>query len=198
MSGALRLQRNSSRSFTLPNSHGDANQQSHMTQSNQRIAIPRIVRTKPLQVGKFSGILLALTLGVAGFFRIIDARHLVDGPTLGDGQFLALILIPLVSLGLVGLVFIETLLSGYRVLRSDKAISEQLSGRVGYIVLRGAEALLALIGVTLMVAAVPVLLAESTPAPAGVGVMILLFIVGIGILVVSLVRSGAEIFVYSG
>jgi hypothetical protein len=115
---------------------------------------------------------------------------------LGDGQFLALIVIPLVSLGLVCLVFVETLGTGYRILRSGTAIPEYVSGRGGYIVLRSAEALIALLGVTLMVTALPVLFAESTPAPAGVGVMLLLFAVGIGILFVSLVRSSVELFVY--
>jgi hypothetical protein len=167
-----------------------------MTQSNRATVIPNVVREKPLQASKFVGILLALTLGVAGFFRIIEARRLLDGPLLGDGQFLALIAIPLVSLGLVCLVFVETLVTGYRILRSETAISEHVSGRGGYIVLRSVEALIALLGVTLMVTALPVLVAESTPAPAGVGVLLLLFAVGIGILFVSFVRSSVELFVY--
>jgi len=167
-----------------------------MTQSNRATVIPNVVREKPLQASKFVGILVALTVGVAGFFRIIDARWLLDGPMLGDGQFLALIVIPLVSLGLVCLVFVETLVTGYRILRSGTAIPEHVSGRGEYIVLRSAEALIALLGVTLMVTALPVLFAESTPAPAGVGVMLLLFAVGIGILFVSLVRSSVELFVY--
>jgi hypothetical protein len=91
-------------------------------------------------------------------------------------------------------VFVETLVTGYRILRSDTAISEHVSGRGGYIVLRSVEALIALLGVTLMVTALPVLVAESTPA--GVGVLLLLFAVGIGILFVSLVRSSVELFVY--
>lgn len=114
----------------------------------------------------------------------------------GDGQFLALIAIPVLSVGLVCLVVLETLGTGYRVLRSDAPISEQISGRVGYIVLRSVEAGIALLGVTIMITAFPVLVADSTPAPAGVGVMLLLFAIGIGILFVSFVRAGLELFVY--
>lgn len=167
-----------------------------MTQSNRTTVIPNVVREKPLQASKFVGILLALTFGVTSFFRIIDARRLLNDPLLGDGQFLALVTIPLVSLGLVWLVFVETLVTGYRILRSDTAISEYISDRVGYIVLRSVEAVIALLGVTLMVSVLPLLFAESTPAPAGVGAMLLLFAVGIGILFMSLVRSSVELFVY--
>ncbi len=167
-----------------------------MTQLHRANTIPRVVRENPLQAGKFVGILLALAMGVAGFFRIIDAQGLLGNPLLGDGQFLALITIPLVSLGLVCLVFVETLVTTYRVLRSDAAISEQITDRVGYILLRSVEAGIAVIGVIIIGTALPVLFAESTPAPAGVGAMLLLFGVGIGILLASLVRSSAELFVY--
>jgi formate-dependent phosphoribosylglycinamide formyltransferase (GAR transformylase) len=74
--------------------------------------------------------------------------------------------------------------------------SEQFSGRAGYILLRGVEAGIAIVGVLLMVAAIPVLFAESTPAPAGVGIMLLLMAVGLGILLTSFVRAGAELFIY--
>lgn len=167
-----------------------------MTELHRAIEIPRVVRENPLQAGKFVGILLAIAMGVAGFFRLIDAQGLLDNPLLGDGQFLALIAIPLVGLGLVCLVFVETLVTAYRVLRSDTPISEQITDRVGYIVLRSVEAGIAVIGVMIIGAALPVLFAESTPAPAGVGVMLLLFGVGLGILFASLVRSSAELFVY--
>lgn len=167
-----------------------------MTQSSSFPAIPNAVREKPLQASKFVGILFIMALGVAGFFRILDAQRFLDGPAIGDGQFLAIIAIPIVSLGLVCLVFVETFVTGYRVLRSDTSISEQASGRVAYILLRSAEAAIAVVGVTLMVAAVPPLFAPSTPAPAGVGIMLLLFAVGIGILIVSFARSTAELFVY--
>lgn len=167
-----------------------------MTQSSTSTAILNVITEKPLQASKFVGILLVLALGIAGFFRILDARSLLGGHVLGDGQFLALIAIPLVSLGLVCLVFVETLVTGYRVLRSDTSISEQVSGRVDYILLRAAEAAIAVVGVTLLVAALPPLFAASTPAPAGVGIMLLLFAVGIGILIVSFVRSTAELFIY--
>lgn len=162
----------------------------------RRHSLPGVVTNKPLQVVKFVGILFAILLAVAGFFRIIDAQTFVEGPTLADGQFLALIFLPLVSLGLVVVVFAETVVSGYRSLRSDRSLRDQAIDRVGYLFLRGMEAGLAVLGVAIMISAIPLLLAESTPAPIGVGIMLLLFVVGIGILCVSLVRSTAELFVY--
>lgn len=169
-----------------------------MTGHDPSVGLPGVVRQKPVQAGKFVGVLLALALAVAGFFRLVDARGIVGGPTLGDGQFLALVLLPVVGLGLVILVFVETLVGGYRSLRSDRPLGEQVAGRGGYLVVRGVEAGAAVLGVMLMGAAVPTLVAESTPGPAGVGVMLLLFAVGLGILCASLVRSTAELFVYGG
>lgn len=163
---------------------------------HDRGSLPSVVRRKPLQAGKFLVILVSLLLGVAGFFRIVDARALVDHPLLGDGQFLALILIPLLSLGLVGLVFAETVVWGYRLLRSEESIGDWTAGGIGYLLIRGAEAVVALVGVAIIVTALPPLFAESTPAPAGVGIMLLLMAVGLAILVTSLVRSAAELFVY--
>lgn len=160
--------------------------------------IPNVVKQKPLQAGKLVGILLTLVLGVGGFLRIINATAVIGDPRLGDGQFLALILIPLISLGLVFLVFVETLVTGYRSLRSDESIKNQITGRSGYVLLRGAEAAFAIVGVTIIFTALPPLFAESTPAPAGVGIMLLLMAVGLGILGMSFIRAIAELFVYGG
>lgn len=160
-------------------------------------ALPNAIRRKPLQTAKFAGILLTLVLGVGGFVRVVDATA-VAGPLLGDGQFLALIGVPLVGLGLVVLVFVETLVSGYRTLWSDEPIGEQVRGRWGYVLIRGVEAAAALLGTALGLAALPSLFAESTPAPAGVGIMLLLLVVGVGVLFASLLRSAAELFVYAG
>lgn len=168
-----------------------------MTQHGGGIGFAGAVRNKPLQVSKFVGILLALVLGVGGFFRIINATAIIGDPRLGDGQLLALVLIPLISLGLVALVFVETLVTAYRVVRSEKPVRTQLTERTGYTLIRGVEATIAVIGVLVMAAALPVLFAESTPAPAGVGVMLLLMVVGLGIFLASLLRSAAELFVYT-
>ena len=155
-----------------------------------------VLRRKPLQAAKFVGIVLAIVLAVAGFFRLFDASAVL-GPLVGDGQFLALVVLPLVSLGLIIVIVAETLLSGYRGLRSERPIGEQIASHPGYVPLRAAEAGLALLGLILIVSIVQVVTASSTPAPAGVGAMLVLFAVGLGVLVASLVRSGAEIFVFT-
>lgn len=169
-----------------------------MRRSPGIVGLPAMLAAKPLQGSKFLGIVLTFVLGFSGFFRLIDATALIGDPLLGDGQFLTLLLIPLLSLGLVGIVFVETLVGGYRVFRSDASLDEQLAGRTGYVVIRCVEAAIALIGVTIIVTALPSLFAEATPAPAGVGILLLLMAVGVGILFMSFVRSGAELFVYTG
>ena len=50
---------------------------------HDRGSLPDVIKQKPLQAGKFLGILLSLVLGVAGFFRIVDVRALIDHPMLG-------------------------------------------------------------------------------------------------------------------
>lgn len=167
-----------------------------MTHQKSPSGTPSILTQKPLQVAKFGGILLTLLLGIAGFFRLIDATAILDSPLLGDGQFLAIILIPLASILLICVVFLETLVTGYRLFQSDAPIMDHVNGRRGYVLLRCAEAAMAVVGVTIIGAALPTLFAESTPSPVGVGIMLLLMIVGIGILIMSFVRSSAELFVY--
>lgn len=167
-----------------------------MEQDHQSGGLANLLADKPLQASKFAAIVLAIGLGVAGFLRFVNVQSLVGDPILGDGQFLALILLPLVSLGLVAVVFAETLVAGYRLARSDRPIAERTRDRTGYVLVRAGEAAIAVTGVLLMASAVPPLFAESTPAPAGVGIMLLLFVVGFAILVASLVRSGAELFVW--
>jgi hypothetical protein len=137
------------------------------------------LRRKPLQTAKLLGCFLSVVLGVGGFLRIIGARGPIDNPLLGDGQFLALVLLPVVSLGLVSVVFVETLATGYRCLRSDTSMGEQATRRIGYTLLRAAEAGIALAGVAVMALSVPVLLAESPPAPADVGILVLTLLVGL-------------------
>lgn len=162
-----------------------------------RPIFPLIMRRKPLQTAKFAGILFTIGLAMAGFFRLIDAKAFIDGPLLGDGQFLALVLLPLASLGLVIIVFAETLVSSYRSLRSQRSFGDILAGRTGYLLIRSIEAGFAVVGVFIMASAVPAMFAENTPAPAGVGLMLLLFVVGLGILFASLARTTAELFVYT-
>lgn len=154
-------------------------------------------RRKPVQAAKFIGIIGAFLFGVTGFLRLIDFTMLMGDPRLGDGQLLVLLVLPFLSFGLVLVVFFETLRDGYRVLRAETTVREQVTGRWGYVIIRGAEAAIALLGVGIMVTVVPVVFASSTPAPIGVGAMLLLGVVAVFILITSFVRAGAELFVYT-
>ncbi|GAD53547.1 hypothetical protein MBEHAL_2307 [Halarchaeum acidiphilum MH1-52-1] len=153
--------------------------------------LPAAVERTPLQAAKFVGVLAALALSVLGFTRVLSGPGL-----LFDGQFLALVLTPLVALALVTVVCCETLYSVSRVIRSDATLAEQVSGRIGYVLLRGVEAAIGVGGALFIASLVPALVDESTPAPAGVGITLIAMAVGLGILVASLVRAAAELFVY--
>jgi len=167
-----------------------------MSQGGQRSTVPAVIKRKPVQAGKFIAVLVVLVLGIGGFFRVISAEGIFDAPLLGDGQFLALVFVPLLGLGLMVLVFLEVLVAGYRVLRSDASIRAQVTGRWGYLLIRGAEAATAIVGVTIILATLPLLFAETTPTPAGVGLLFVLFVTGLGILFTGFVRSCVELFVY--
>lgn len=169
-----------------------------MVQHSSLAVIPASVRNKPLQAGKFGGILLALLVGVAGFFRIIDASAFIDDPLLADGQFLALILLPLVSLVLVIVVSFEAVVTVYRFLRAEGSVTGRIDSGTGYLLLRGVEAGIALLGVTIMLSVLPTIFADSTPAPAGVGALLLLMVVGMAVLVTSFVRSAVELWTVPG
>lgn len=149
---------------------------------------------KPLQASKLVGISLVLVLGIAGFLRLANAAMVIDNPLFADGQFLAVLFIPLASLALIGIVVLETLVSGYRVLRSERSIRTRVAGRPGYLLVRGVETAAALLGAVLIVFTAPILFAESTPAPAGVALMVALMVVGFGVLVASLVRAVLELY----
>jgi len=156
-----------------------------------RDRLPAVIGEKPLQAAKFLGILLALVLSVLGFTRVLSGPGI-----LFDGQFLALVLTPLVAAALVVVVCLETLYTLSRVVRSDASLAEQISGRVGYVCLRTVEAVIGVGGVLFVASLVPTLVAESTPAPAGVGIMLVAMAIGLAILVTSLIRSSVELFVY--
>lgn len=137
-------------------------------------------------------------LAGAGSFRLVDApTHLGEG-LLADSQFLTLRLVTMLSVGLVLLVFVATLFAGCGAVGAVNPFGEQFDGGVGYLLLRAIEADITVLGVSLMAATLPPLFAPATPAPASVGIMLLLLSVDIGILVTSFLRSGAELFVYSG
>ena len=151
---------------------------------------------KPLQVGKLAAISLTLLLGFVGFFRISSADALIDNPVLADGQFLALLVLPVISFALICLVVCESLVTGYRVLRTDRSLRNQLTDRVGYTILRGIEAAVAFATLVLMFLALPPLFAETTPAPAGVGLILAIFMAGLVTLGASLVRAALELVYY--
>lgn len=154
----------------------------------------RSLTGRPLQTSKLIGICIGLLLGFAGLLRISSAAAVVDNPLLADGQFLALVFVPLIGLALVGIVAVETVVTGYRVLRSGRSVRAQAAGRLGYVLVRGLESSVAVGGLLMMIGMMSTLFASGTPAPVGVGLMLGLMAVGVGILLASLVRSATEIY----
>lgn len=155
------------------------------------------ITNKPLQAGKLTGILLTLGLGIAGFLRLIPVNYSVDSPLLVDSQFLALIGIPLLSLVLVGVVILETFVAAIRLFRSDRSIRAHVPSNLWYALVRIVEAIVALLGVGLIVLGVGTLTSSSLPAPAGVGLLLGLMLVGIGVLFTSLLRTLVELYYHA-
>ncbi|MDZ5811651.1 hypothetical protein U4E84_09885 [Halorubrum sp. AD140] len=156
--------------------------------------IRSFIKIKPLQAGKFAGIILTLGLGIAGFLRPIPIDYSVGSPLLINTQFLALIGIPLLSLVLVGIVILETVIGAVRLLHSDRSIRSHATSNLGYSLARIIESSVALLGVALLVLGVGTLTSSSLPAPAGVGLLLGLMLVGIGVLVTSLLRTLVELY----
>ncbi|MFW6320430.1 MAG: hypothetical protein ACOC0Z_01155 [Halohasta sp.] len=151
---------------------------------------------RPLQASKLIAVILGLLFGFVGTVRFLGAGRVVDGSVLADGEFLALVFVPVVGLAVIGIVSVETLHAGYRVLRAERSIQLQASGRVGYVLIRGIEAATAVVGLAVIAELAPRLFAYAMPAPTGVGPLFGLTGVGTAVLVASLVRSAAELWYF--
>lgn len=151
---------------------------------------------KPLQASKLTAISIALILSIGGFLRIIQPSNLITDPGLADGQLLALVLTPLVSLLLVCVICIETIHTGIRMLQSDLSIRQTLTARPGYALLRLIEAGVAFIGLGLIVIGLRTYVTEPMPAPAGIGLLLAFMAIGLAILIASLLRGLIELYLH--
>ncbi len=144
---------------------------------------PSFHRSEPLQAAKLVGTVVTLVLVTARFVGLLP------GQSVGS-----LFLVPLFALALVFVVASETLLAGYRALRSDGTLSDRLRNRPVYALVRAGEA-----GFAVLAAGAFVIIVWSLPdgPMAGPGAIGLLFVmVGLGLLVVvgSLVRTLTEYY----
>lgn len=149
---------------------------------------------KPLQAVKLIGIALVIVLGIGGFFRFLSVPADPGAPLAADSQLLVIVGIPLVGLLLIGVVVAETLVSGVRAILGDRSLRQRALDRPGYTAVRLLEAGVAVLAVVMMATIVPIILAESTPAPVGVGAMLALLVVGLVVLGASLLRAIVELY----
>lgn len=152
---------------------------------------------KPVQAGKLVLISLAVIFAIGGFFRIFQFPVFLEGPSLGDPQFIALLVTPLVSLLLVVVISVETVYTVIHVLRADRSFFGAFTSNPWYSLLRLIEAGVAFIGVGLFVVGLRTFVSEPMPAPAGVGLLLAFMVIALSILVVSLMRSVVELYLYS-
>lgn len=164
-----------------------------MGRADRGVGLASVVSRNPLQAGKLGGILGTLVVSLAGAGRVIDAEPFISDAILADGRFLVVVLVPVLGVGLVGVVALETLAAGYRWLRADASIVDGIANRPGYALVRGVEAAVAVAGVAVLTALLVTLVVASVPAPAGVAMMLLLLAVGIAIVCASCVRTTVEL-----
>jgi len=133
--------------------------------------------------------------GIGDFVRVISMDAVVDNP-LTDGQFLALVFVPVVGVAVIGIVTVEAVLTGYHVVCSDDSIRAQASGRLGYILIRTIEAGVAVVGLLFVVLTASTLFSYSMPPPVSVGLLVGLTAVSGAALIASLVRSVTELWYF--
>lgn len=145
----------------------------------------QFARAKPLQACKLAAIVVVVPVGAAVFFGVVPYRGL-----------LGLFIVPLLALGLVVTVTAETLLAGYRQVRTDRSLIDRLAEGPLYSTVRTVEALAAV----LAVGAFAFVLGTLPDGPmAGPGAIWIWFVVvGLGLLVLagSLVRTLVEYVVH--
>lgn len=145
----------------------------------------QFVRAEPLQTCKLVAVVAVLLFAAGGAFGAIPARGLT-------GLFLVVGL----GIGLTLVVAAETLLAGYRFIRTDTALPDRLTDRPWYTVARAIEAVSVVLvagGFVLFVTGLP------DEPPAGPGAIGVLFVVaGLAVVVLggSLVRTLSEYYYY--
>jgi sterol desaturase/sphingolipid hydroxylase (fatty acid hydroxylase superfamily) len=137
----------------------------------------------PLQAGKLAAIVLVLLFSAGVFFELVPA-----------GSITALLVVPVLALGLALVVAAETAVAGYRTLRDGERLTDRLAARPTYSVVRAGEvvaALLPVVAFALVVAALP---AGPMAGPGAIGLMFV--VVGLALVVFggSLVRTLAEYY----
>lgn len=147
--------------------------------------VRQFLRTQPLQACKLAAIIVVVSISVAVF------GELVSNPNV-----MSLFLVPLLGLGLVLVIGVETLLASYRFIRSGESLTDRLLARPVYTLVRGVELVLALLGVGLFIAVIVALPPGPMAGPGAIGLWMIT--VGLGVLVVggSLVRTFAEYYRY--
>lgn len=141
------------------------------------------VRAEPLQAGKLAAIVAVLVFAVGGYFRLIPGQQLA-----------AFLLVTVSGLGLALVVTAETLLAGYRAIRTAESRSRRFDVRPAYTAVRAGEAVVALLAAGVFIVTIDALPDEPMAGPGAFG--LLLFGVGLGlsILVASLVRTVVEYY----
>lgn len=147
--------------------------------------VRQFLHTQPLQACKLAAIIVVVSISVAVF------GELVSNPSV-----MSLFLVPLLGLGLVLVIGVETLLASYRFIRSGESLTDRLLARPVYTLVRGVELVLALLGVGLFIAVIVALPPGPMAGPGAIGLWMIT--VGLGVLVVggSLVRTFAEYYRY--
>lgn len=143
----------------------------------------QFIRAKPLQACKLIGIVATLIFSVGVFSELIS-----------DPDVITLFLIPLLGLGLAIAIDAETLIVGYRSLRSGGPQKDLLADRPVYNIVRAVEVFLTILAVGIFMFIIAALPDGPMAGPGAIGLWFIM--VGLGLLILggSLVRTLTEYY----
>lgn len=141
------------------------------------------VRARPLQASKLATTVVVLLYAAGVYFGIVPTRGITS-----------LFIVPVLGFALVVVVLAETLLLGYRSLRTAESLSDRFGARPRYALVRGGEVLLAFLPAVAFVVIVERLPDGPMSGPGAIGLFFV--VVGLGLLAIGgcLVRTLVEYY----
>ncbi|QLG29810.1 hypothetical protein HUG10_19550 (plasmid) [Halorarum halophilum] len=143
----------------------------------------QFIRAKPLQACKLIGIVATFVFSAGVFSELIS-----------DPDVITLLLIPILALGLAIAIAAETLIVGYRSLRSGGLQKDLLANRPVYSIVRAVEVFLVILSVGIFIFIITTLPDGPMAGPGAIGLWFIM--VGLGLLILggSLVRTLTEYY----
>ncbi|MGQ4556396.1 hypothetical protein [Halobellus sp. GM3] len=138
---------------------------------------------RPLQTLKFAVALAVLVFGGLGLFGVLPHQQLT-----------ALLWFPVVAVALALVVVGETLVAGYRAVRSDDPLAVQSVVRPAYTLVRAVEAAAAVLTLAGIAGAIAMVPDGPMAGPGAIGLLFIVVAFGLPAVVGVLVRTTVEFY----